>query len=53
MIKPLYTVFFTDDSYLIFSNHFFINRCNLDGSNLITLVIRESGGAAGIEFDLA
>ena len=42
-----------DDSYLLFANHFFILRCNLDGTNLITLLTRESGGAAGIEFDLA
>ncbi|CAI8033001.1 Low-density lipoprotein receptor-related protein 6, partial [Geodia barretti] len=41
------------DSYLIFANHFFINRCNLDGSSLVTLLIRQSGGAAGIEYDLA
>ena len=43
----------TDDSYLLFANHYFINRCNLDGTNLITLVIRQSGGAAGMEFDLS
>ena len=45
-------LFNPDDSYLIFANHFFVNRCNLDGTNLITLLIRESGGAAGIEYDL-
>jgi len=43
---------FTDTSYLLFANHFFIFRVNLDGTNPLVLLTQFSGGAAGIEFDL-
>ena len=43
---------FTDTSYLLFANHFFILRVNLDGTNPLVLITQFSGGAAGIEFDL-
>ena len=46
-------VYFSGSEYLLFSNHFFVNRANLDGSGLSVVVGVDSGGAVGIEFHLA
>lgn len=44
---------FIDSDYLLFANHFFINRVNLDGSGLSVVLGIDTGGAVGIEFHLA
>ena len=46
-------LFLLDDNYLLFANHIVISRVNLDGSSLGVVLGVESGGAVGIQFDLA
>ena len=49
----IFVSYFLGSEYLLFTNHFFVNRANLDGSGLSVVVGVDSGGAIGIEFHLA
>lgn len=40
-----------DVPYLLFANRQFIQRCNLDGSELKTLVNRTGGNAIALDYD--
>ena len=43
----------SDSDYLLFANHFFIVRANLDGSELAIVLGVDTGGAVGIQFHVA
>ena len=53
LLQWLTSNIFIGTEYLLFANHFFINRANYDGSGLSVLLTLPTGGAVGVQFHYA